>query len=176
MERIEVILAEKAMAGNADAFCELYKEYKDRLYRYAYYKLGDPSAAEDAVSDCVLAAWKDIARLRSGDAFSAWIFRILHNICVTRVRQEIKARAGIADMYQDSLGIQNARSPETAVELAEALASLADEEREIVILSVVSGLTSGEISAITGLTAGAVRSKLSRSLAKMRVFLTQPAQ
>ena len=60
-----------------------------------------------------------------------------------------------------------------AIELAEALSILKDDEREIVLLSVVAGLTSDEISKHTLLTPGAVRSKLSRSLAIMREFLTQ---
>ena len=57
-------------------------------------------------------------------------------------------------------------------ELSEALDILSDDEREIVILSVVAGLSSKEISDLTGLTAGSVRSKLSRSLTKMREFLS----
>jgi RNA polymerase sigma-70 factor (ECF subfamily) len=60
-----------------------------------------------------------------------------------------------------------------AIELAEALAILKDDEREIVLLSVVAGLTSNEIAKHTLLQPGAVRSKLSRSLAKMREFLSQ---
>ena len=63
-------------------------------------------------------------------------------------------------------------NPSLAVELNEALAELGDEDREIVLLSVIAGMTSGEISEQTGLPAGTVRSKLSRSLAKMREFLS----
>ena len=55
--------------------------------------------------------------------------------------------------------------------LKEALAALDEKEREIVLLSYVSGLKSREIADITGMSAGAVRSSLSRSLQKMRSFL-----
>ena len=57
-------LINEAIAGSKEAFCSLYGEYKDRLYRYALYRLGDPTDAEDAVSDCVLAAWQGIGGLR----------------------------------------------------------------------------------------------------------------
>jgi RNA polymerase sigma-70 factor (ECF subfamily) len=59
-----------------------------------------------------------------------------------------------------------------SVELTEALSQLNEEERNIVLLSVLGDLTSREISEITSLTPGAVRSKLSRSLAKMREYLS----
>lgn len=60
---------------------------------------------------------------------------------------------------------------ESKTELAQALDILSSDEKEIVLLSVVCSFTSKEISKITGLTAGSVRSKLSRSLAKMRNYL-----
>ena len=56
----EIKAAEAAAAGSKEAFCELYGKYRDKLYRYALYRLGDPSDAEDAVSECVLAAWQGL--------------------------------------------------------------------------------------------------------------------
>ena len=58
-----------------------------------------------------------------------------------------------------------------ALELSEALGRLQAEERELVLLSAVAGLKSREIASIYGMTAGSVRSKVSRSLSKMRKFL-----
>lgn len=60
---------------------------------------------------------------------------------------------------------------DVTIELKEALAQLKDDEKEIVLLSVVAGLSSKEIARVTDLTSGSVRSKLSRSLAKMRAYL-----
>ncbi len=47
----------KAQKGDSDAFCELYNLYKNRLYKYAYYRLSNANDAEDAVMDCVLSAY-----------------------------------------------------------------------------------------------------------------------
>lgn len=177
------ILVSQARSGNKEAFCELYGLFKDRLYRYALYRLSSHEQAEDAVSECVLAAWKDLCKLRSDNAFSTWIFRILHNICAGMVKEQIRQRdhfgpALTGDGTYDPDDVIAARADDenltpvsTSIELAEALGQLADEEREIVLLSIVSGLTSREISDIMGLAPGSVRSKLSRSLAKMRSFL-----
>ena len=172
----EISLAGQAKAGSKEAFCKLYGLYKDRLYRYALYRLGNPEDAEDAVSECVLAAWQSIRKLRNTSAFGAWIFRILRNCCIRYIKDAVSLRENLEKMYTDSEGTSAQSSGysdiSSSIELAEALSRLSDEEREIVLLSSAGGLTSREISEITGLTAGAVRSKLSRSLGRMREFLS----
>lgn len=165
-------LISEAMAGNRQAFAELYGSCKDRLYRYALYRLGSPEDAEDAVSDCVLAAWKSIGSLRSSRAFSSWIFMILSNCCASRIKDAIGSRESFGDLCREGVPHTGSSSPSLAVELSEALAELSSEDRDIVLLSVIAGLNSSEISEQTGLPAGTVRSRLSRSLAKMREFLS----
>lgn len=165
-------LINEAIAGSREAFAELYGGCKDKLYRYALYRLGSPEEAEDAVSECVLAAWKSIGSLRSSRAFGSWIFRILSNCCASRIKDAISARENIERVINEGGLTPSGSSPSLAVELAEALDRLDDGDREIVLLSVVAGMTSGEIADHTGLPAGTVRSKLSRSLAKMREFLS----
>ena len=166
-------LINEAIAGSRESFCRLYGEYKDKLYRYALYRLGDPSDAEDAVSECVLAAWRGIGGLRSEKAFGSWIFRILSACCASRIKEAIMTRESMERMQGESQGsMYSSSSPSLSVELAEALSILKEDEREIVLLSIVGGLNSNEVSALTGLAPGSVRSKLSRSLAKMREFLS----
>lgn len=172
-------LVKEAIAGSKEAFVTLYGEYKDDLYRYALYRLRDPDEAEDAVSECVLAAWQGIGNLRSSSAFSAWIFRILSIRCASRIKAMIDARENLERVYSEGPGPGTpGHSAETSgtlslkTELAEALALLNDEEQQIVLLSVTAGLSSREIAEVTGLSPGGVRSKLSRSLAKMREFLS----
>ena len=164
-------LISEAIAGSKEAFCTLYGNYKDRLYRYALYRLGDPTEAEDAVSDCVLAAWQSIGSLRSSKAFGTWIFRILSNCCASRIKEMIGTRENLERIYESGTGSVSV-PPSLSVELTEALSQLGDEERDIVLLSIVGGLSSPEIASLTGLAPGSVRSKLSRSLAKMREFLS----
>ena len=164
-------LINEAIAGSKEAFCSLYGEYKDRLYRYALYRLGDPTDAEDAVSDCVLAAWQSIGSLRSGKAFGSWIFRILSNCCASKIKEMISTRENLERIYNAGPGSISV-PPSLSAELAEALDQLRDDERDIVLLSIIGGLSSTEIASMTDLAPGSVRSKLSRSLAKMREFLS----
>ncbi len=160
-----------AKAGDRDAFCALYSLYKDRLYRYAFYKLGNQQDAEDAVSDCVLSAFIQVGSLKKAEAFSAWIFRILYCTCSSIAKAQIERRkTENIDDLENNLCSDFTNSIEKT-ELQQALSVLKESEREIVLLSVVGGFKSKEIGKIMDMTSGAVRSNLSRSLKKMKDFL-----
>ena len=105
-------------------------------------------------------------------AFASWIFRILSACCNKLIKQQIDRRNEIPEEMVDvSNALAAASRIDQALILQEALQKLSDDERNIVLLSVVSGLTSKEIAEITGMTAGSVRSSLSRSLTKLRGYL-----
>ena len=161
-------LIKRAKSGDKDAFAALYTAYKDKLYRYAYFKLNDPDDAMDAVSSCITEAYLGIATLKSEKAFSVWIFKILYRQCCAILKNR-SANAGTLNIYEINL-----EAPDTAIqatELKQALSILYEDEKGIVLLSVVAGYTSKEIAEMLGLKASTVRSKQSRALAKMRKFL-----
>lgn len=164
----EYELVKAAKSGDKDAFCSLYGLYKDRLYRYAYYRLGNSQDAQDAVQDCVISAFEQIKGLKSCKAFPSWIFTILRGVCTKYIKLQINQRRGV-DMNEAS-NLFNVMSDDSTV-LSGALEILNPQERDIVLLSIVAGFTSKEISKFVGLTSGSVRSKLSRSLVKMRDYL-----
>ena len=93
-----------AQKGDKNAFCELYELYKNRLYRYAYYKLSSEADAEDAVMDCILCAWQGIKQLKKAEAFSAWIFKILRSSCAKYIDYQAKSRvnSSLAEMQNDA--------------------------------------------------------------------------
>lgn len=169
MNEKELVL--KAKNGDADAFCILYGKYKGRLYSYAFYKLGNTADAQDAVQNCVLSAFEQIGKLKNPEAFSSWIFRILYCSCTSAIKEQIRQRnTDDIENYKNISSFDNDKSI-LQEELKQALNILSDEERNIVLLSVAAGFKSKEIAAITGLTAVNVRTKLSRSLAKMKKYL-----
>lgn len=164
-------LVELAIKGDKNSFCSLYSMYKDKLYRYAFYRLGNPDDAEDAVSNCVLSAYQQISKLRNAKAFSSWIFKILRASCNEQIKRQIENRnSDNIDDLENSISTDLTSAIEKT-EITEALEILNDYEKEIVLLSVVAGFNSKEISKMVDMTSGAVRSKLSRSLKKMRDFL-----
>lgn len=161
----------KAKSGDKDAFCSLYSLYKDRLYRYAFYKLENEEDAKDAVSDCVLSAFIQIGSLKKAEAFPSWIFRILYCSCANITKAQVRQRntENFEDMENKLVSDFDSVSEKT--ELQQALSILKDDERDIVLLCVVGGFSSREVGKMTDMTSGSVRSKLSRSLKKMKVFL-----
>lgn len=164
----EKILVKQAVTGDKSAFAALYTRYKDELYRYAYFRLGNEEDARDAVSSCIVSAYEGIYALRAEGAFRYWIFRILYYACVKLIedQSEQAARADIS-----ALDRIEAKDSSLSPEVKEALDSLNPEDKDIVLLSVIAGYNSREISSMTGLKSSTVRSRLSRALAKMKAFL-----
>lgn len=162
----------RAKKGNVDAFCTLYDTYKRKLFNYAYYRLGNSEDAEDVVQDCMLTAFEQINNLKKPEAFSSWLYTILYHGCMSAIKEQIKQRNNTnIDDYQNTLTYDNTADIERE-ELKQALSILGEDERNIVLLSVVVGLNSKEIAKITGFTSGNVRQKLSRSLSKMKRYLS----
>lgn len=158
----------RARAGDKQAFAQLYVQQKDRLYRYAYFQLGNAQDAQDAVSDCVVEAYCGIAQLQSEKAFAAWIFRILYRVCCAAIRRNADRR--VEEPLEDNAHLAR-EDTHLAPELEEALAILSPEDKDIVLLSVVAGYKTREIAEMLHLNHATVRSKLSRALAKMKTFL-----
>ena len=160
---------ERARNGDREAFGRLYEAVALDLYRMALYTLGDPQDAEDMVAETFLEAWKGIHNLRETDRFRQWMLRILSVRCKRRVARYIQEKGNIdIDDYLEEGG------PDTGgprAEVRDAMARLAPDERQIVLLSVLEGYTMREIAGMLGLPQGTVSSKLHRTLKKLRQML-----
>ncbi len=173
MDSNEKRLLKAAQSGNADAFGALYALYAQELYRYAYAILRDSHTAEDAVQEACVKVYTNIQNIRKPDAVKAYFFKALQNTAKTLLRRGAFTVCG-AEIPEDSPAPDNTESlAADRTDLQRALLRLTEEERQIVLLSAVAGFTSKEIAATVDLTAGAVRSKLSRSLEKLRTYLSE---
>ena len=145
-----------------ERFVELYQTvYKD-LYRLAYYYLGNPQDAQDAVQDASLKAYENFGKLRKEEAFRQWIFKILVNCCRSYLRRSKRQEQPLADteaVYEPSLS--------SGTEMKEFLACLAEDERLIVALTVFGGYKGEEIAGILGRKHSTIRSKYRRALKKL---------
>lgn len=163
------LLVRRACGGEPEAFGELYELYAKDLYRYACYVLGSRQLAQDAVQDAVCAAFQQITSLRSPDAFKAWLFKILSNVCNKHIAEKSRQRNTVPldETMEETLEAPPS-TLDSSFELEDEFACLSREERQIVMLAIVEGYKSNEIAAILDCPAGTVRSKLSRALKKMR--------
>ena len=161
------LLTAQAKAGDTEAFGALYEYHAGDMYRYALYVLGSQCAAQDAVQEAALAAFRSIHSLRDPTSFRPWLFRILANRC----KRQLRSKYAPPEESLDEQFAEPASSDAPlgcALELRQAIAALPQAERDVVFLSVLEGYDSGEIGRILGLRPGTVRSKLSRALAKLR--------
>lgn len=159
-------LIKQAVEGDPHAFSRLYEEIYQDLYRYAYYMLQNRQDAEDAVSEGVLAAYRGIRKLKSAESFRSWMFQIVTNIC-KRKRKEYLTKHG----ELQEIAVEWEQDADEMLDVRKALQLLTEEERQIVGMSVLGGYTSDEIGRDMKLKAATVRSKLSRSLGKLRSVL-----
>ncbi len=168
---VDIGAVRRAKEGNAESFELVYAQVAHDLYRMALYMLGNTHDAEDAVSETFLEAYKGIKNLRDENSFRPWIMKILSVRCKQKIKGYIKEKN---TAHVDELVGLAGKDVDMAVtaEVTAALGQLSTDERMIVILSVVQGYTSKEISQVLSCPQGTVSSKLHRSLRKLRGMLS----
>lgn len=172
--KIDTALVLDAQKGGQEGFTRLYQAVAPSLYRTALYTLGNSHDAEDVVSETFIEAYRGLGGLRDPQAFVPWIYRILSARCNRKIREYVRARNELdIDELLQTPSDQSELVQEVLqrTDLIRALQSISEEERQIVILSVVEGYTAKEIAAIVDSPQGTVSSKLFRAFKKMRKYL-----
>ena len=165
-------LIREAQTGNSKAFAAVYSFYADDLYRFALWYTGKSADAEDAVQEAVLIAFRSIAKLKKPSSFKSWMFKILSNVCKTRLTDPADRLCLVTlDEINESDAEYYTEDFTLSSDLKAALDTLDADERQIVLLSVIGRYKSNEIAEILDMKSGTVRSKLSRSLDKLRDIL-----
>ncbi len=156
------------------AFEPLYERYLPQIYAYAYYRTGNAQEAEDLTARTFVQALTHLGRYSSrGVPFSAWLFRIVHNLVANWHRDRgrrptfpLEAALDIADPG-DSLHDEAANREEFA-RLWAAIRQLPPERQQVLVLKFVDGLPSAQIALIMGRSEGAVKALLHRTLVTLR--------
>jgi RNA polymerase sigma-70 factor, ECF subfamily len=143
-----------------------------RLRRYARAMARDPVAADDLVQSCLVRALGKIHQWEKGTDLRAWLFTILHNLHVSVVRQAARQRAGI-EFRECNPGL--ALSPTQTVrlelrDLERAIAKLPEEQRSVILLVGLEGMSYDEAASIANVPVGTVRSRVSRGRETLRMM------
>lgn len=154
------------------AFESLYLRYADRLYRYAAGLSGSTSLADDIVSDTMMAAFEQLARFDpSRGSVAGWLFTIARRRVtddqrrLSRLRRAFTRHGPEPNTGDDPL-FSVIRS-EDAVRVRSALAHLAQNDRDVLLLRFVAELSGPEIASVLNISAGAVRVRLHRALGRL---------
>ena len=162
-------LARRAKRGDVEAFGLLYRDIYQDLYRFALYTLGNPTDAQDVVSDTVVDAFASIRKLRSEEAFRGWIFRILSNKCKRRFGSISGHTAELTEEVLLHAAVDHSMDEKAEHLLVRELFwKLEEEERLILAMHLFAGYTSREIAKHLQMNENTVRSRESRALKRMR--------
>jgi len=162
-------LVERAQRGDREAFDVLMGAAYHRLYAIARRILRDGYAAEDAVQDALVRAWRDLRGLRDRDRFDAWLHRLLVNACQDQVRRRGRRRLEVAVVaIEDAVGEDHIGQLIDRDELERAFLRLPVQQRAALVLTHYIGLSGSEVAAILGIPAGTVYSRLHYGAEAMR--------
>ena len=175
MEDIEVI--RRVKAGETQVFSLLVKKYHCRLLSFIHGLMADPAVVEDLGQDVFLSVYKSIESFdeKRGTPFSAWLFIIARNRCLSELR---KRRAGreialdrAPDLHDEAAGADDRLAgKERILALEQAMEQVPEPFRSTLLRS-LSGIPRGEIAGSDGVSPGTVKSRLFRAREKIRAII-----
>lgn len=171
-------LAQRATTDE-DAFEELYEHFFPRVYNFIFARLKNAADADDVTSITFIKMNENLERYNPNvAAFSTWLFRIASNAIIDHTRHHEKNQETEWEEFFDPAAPEYQEPEAQAItnednrELLAALDKLSERERRIVELKYFSGMDTRAIAELMSMTEGNVRTTLSRTLAKLKKFLT----
>jgi RNA polymerase sigma-70 factor, ECF subfamily len=166
-------LVERAQRGDHEAFDALATAAYHRLYAIARRILRDGYAAEDAVQDALVNAWRNLRTLRELDRFDAWLNSLLVNACRDQGRRARRRPFEVPVLTIDQPTLEDRLSQLVdRDELERAFLQLSVEQRAALVLTHYVGLSAAEVGGILGIPVGTVYSRLHYGARTMRDALT----
>ncbi len=183
MTDVDPALLRRLRGRDERAFRELIAAHRDRVFNITYRMLGHRQEAEDVAQEVFISVFKTIDTFREEAKFSTWLYRVTVNHCKNRIkylarrhdreRDELDETSRAANNAVD--GPQALKAPDRALAgaqieklMQEAIASLDEDHRVVVVLRDVEDLTIEEICEITSLPDGTVKSRLHRARLALR--------
>jgi RNA polymerase sigma-70 factor (ECF subfamily) len=165
----ERALVERAKDGDRDAFGVLYGDHAAAVARVVRFRLGRDD--EDAVSEVFLRAWRGLAGYRdTGAPFSAWLYAIARHVAIDLIRTSARTepRADVPDREVDEMTAE-------VLTLHDAIEQLPTEQRQVIELKYLVGLSNNEVASAMEVSTGAVNAKQWRALKALAEVLEEKA-
>jgi RNA polymerase sigma-70 factor, ECF subfamily len=164
--RTDAELLAAHISGDRYAFEELFYRHQRQLYRLAQLTSRNPDDAADALQDALLSAHRTAASFRWDAAVSSWLYRIVVNACLDRLRRN---RSHLMVELNDDAHTVGDHTPrvDTAIMVERALMRLPIEQRAAVVAVDMQGYSVAETARMLGIAQGTVKSRCSRARAKL---------
>jgi RNA polymerase sigma-70 factor (ECF subfamily) len=168
-----IVLA--ARRGDAEAFRELYRAYRDPVWTLVVSLVGDSSQAQDVMQNVFFKAFRGLGGYRFQSGLFTWMYRIAHNECLNHLRRREVPQVPLEAIVGRGREIDKARVSDLEearrAALRDAVKQLPFKMREVVVLKYVEDLSYTEMSRILGCPPGTVASRLNRALAELEMRL-----
>ena len=159
--------------GDPDAFGELFRRHRDRMWAVALRTTRNRELASDCVQDAFISAFRRAESYRGDAAVTTWLHRIVVNACLDRLRRD-KPTTELPEY--DLLDKRDAEgSVDTRLDVREALDRLPEGQRLALILVDMHGLSVAEAAAVLDVAEGTVKSRCSRGRDAMAELLREPS-
>ncbi|MER7003021.1 RNA polymerase sigma factor SigM [Dactylosporangium sp. NPDC000555] len=155
--------------GDPNAFAELVRRHRDRLWAVALRTLGDREEAADALQDALLSAFRAAGGFRGDSAVTTWLHRIVVNACLDRIRRR-QARPTVP-LPETDVTPAPATDRDTAMDVRQALRQIPADQRAALVLVDVQGYGVAEAAVILGVAEGTIKSRCARGRARLAVLL-----
>ncbi|MGW3312074.1 ECF subfamily RNA polymerase sigma factor, BldN family [Streptomyces sp. NPDC001073] len=175
-------LIERAQAGEADAFGQLYDQYSDAVYRYIYYRVGGKVTAEDLTSETFLRALRRIGTFTwQGRDFSAWLVTIARNLVADHFKSgRLRLEVTTGELLEAGEGESSAEDRVLQMllnaDLLNAVRRLTPRQQECVTLRFLQGLSLAETARVMGKSEGGVKTLQHRALRSLTRLLPDDAR
>lgn len=165
---------DKVINGNLSAYSILVDKYKNMAVTLAFKIVRNREDAEEIAQDAFLNAFKSLREFKRNSSFSTWLYRIVYNIAVSRIRKSQIDTISIEDRHFEDYNIENINAALNNLKqedekkyIKQALSELTESEELIVTLFYLNESTVKEISDITGLTISNIKIILMRTRKKL---------
>jgi RNA polymerase sigma-70 factor, ECF subfamily len=165
-------LIQKARAGQSNAFCLLIERYQTEAFGHALTLLGQREDALDSVQDAFLAAYKSIGQFDISREFYPWLYVILRNLCFKQFEARTR-RQEARSVEIERCQLLAAPDLQAVSDLEEALWALEPQDREIITLKHLEGLTYNELAERLSIPKGTVMSRLYHARHRLRELLEE---
>jgi RNA polymerase sigma-70 factor (ECF subfamily) len=165
-------LLRRHVAGDSEAFGELFRRHRDRLWAVALRTVCDPDEAADALQDAMVSAFRRAAEFRGDSAVTTWLHRIVVNASLDRLRRRAArpaVSAGDEQAFEALLAQDSdpARAVDTRLDVDSALRVLPPEQRAALVVVDMLGFSVADAAVILDTSPGTVKSRCARARARL---------
>jgi RNA polymerase sigma-70 factor, ECF subfamily len=168
-------LLRRHVAGDNEAFGELFRRHRERLWAVALRTVCDPDEAADALQDAMVSAFRRAADFRGDAAVTTWLHRIVVNASLDRLRRRAaRPAASGSDQAIEALmphTADPARASDTKLDVDAALRTLPPPQRAALVMVDMLGFSVDDAAAVLGISPGTVKSRCARARARLLPYV-----